>query len=232
MTVRRDIFPALFDFADVLITVLSSATNAILAQIGDSTSDHPDSDDAEWWQHTGFASRPAVPTQGNSACQGVVLKHGDRDVIIATRDVRALDIYGNLGDGETCVYAPTGQARAVFKNNGAIALYTTSDNTDSGTSVMAYVGPDKIQLVNQFGGLTIDANGIVLTAGGAGVTLTPSGQATLAGTQASVEGSVAAISGSVATFLGPNAAPDPAQACAYSPVGPVNIVSTNVFVSP
>lgn len=229
---RNDIFSALFDFADVLVTVLNRTTKVIQAQIGDATGATPDSDDAEWWQASGFASLPAAPTQGSGggACQAVVLKHGDRDVIIASRDTRNSGIYGNLKSGETCVYAATGQARTLYKANGAIVHYTTADNTSSGTGVSAYFGPDKIQLINQWGAITIDSNGITLTSGGASLQLTPTGDAKMLGTTASVHGSAAAISGDVMTMIGPHATP--ANPALWGLSGVAGVASTNVFVSP
>jgi phage gp45-like len=227
-------FSFFFDVGkDVLFTFLDKTTNVILAQLGDSTTGTPDTDQSEWWQHVGISSRPAVPTKGSSSCQTVTLKRSDRDMVIATRDTRGTAIYGNLKDGETCIYAATGQARTLYKANGAIVHYTTSDNTTGGTSVTAYFGPDAIRLSNQFGGISIDSSGITLTTGQAALTLSMAGIAKLLGTQVAVQGSVAAISGSVSTCVGPNALPlNPVSACAYGPAGPVNIVSTNVFISP
>ncbi len=229
-----ELFSYLFDVGkDVLNTVLNPTTKVIQAQIGDSTSGSVTSNNAEWWQHTGFASRPTTPTKGNSSCQVIALKRSDHDIIIATRDTRGTSIYGNLKDGETCIYASQGQARTLYKANGAIIHYTTSDNTAGGTSVSAYIGPDAIRLTNQFGGLSIDSSGITLSTGQAAVTLSVAGIAKLLGTQVAVQGSVAAISGSVSTCVGPNALPlNPLSACAYSPAGPINLVSTNVFISP
>ncbi len=135
---RRSVFGQLFDFGvDVLVTTLGKATGVVTAQLGDSTTGVPDSDNAEWWQHAGFASRPALPTQNGASCQGIVLKNGDRDIVVATRDTRGTAIYGNLADGETCVYASGSQAREVFKKDGSARQMTTDDNTATGNAVLA-----------------------------------------------------------------------------------------------
>ena len=227
---------------DILATYLDKATNVILAQIGDSTQSVPDSDAAEWWQHTGFASRPAKPTPGNASCQGIHYKRGDRDCIIASRDTRSSQIYGNLKDGETCVYASTGAARLLFKSNGAIVAYTTNDNTEGGTGVQVYIGPDKIQLMNAYGAITIDSTGISLTSGQAGLTLGQDGAAHLLGQTAAVSGSAVSVSGQVATSIGANpgsitligAAATLITGASYSTPGPgiVATSSATVFVSP
>lgn len=232
---RSKFFTYLFDFADVLVTVLNSTTKAIQAQIGDATGETPDSDDAEWWQQTGFASRPAVPTQGNSACQAVVLKHGDRDVIIATRDVRGTTIYGNLKDGETCVYASTGQARTLWKSTGDIWDITTVGNTAGGHTVARHLGADGSWAIQGLAAMiSADAQGnITIGNAAACIKISSAGRVDIIGQIVNAQASgVAQISGGVATCLGPHAAPTPATACAYSSTGPVNLVSTNVFVSP
>lgn len=217
---------------DVMAVVLDKVTHAIVAQIGDSTNAVVDSDRAEWWQHTGFASMPAAPTQGAASCQGIAIKHSDRDMVIASRDLRAASIYGNLKPGETCVYAATGAARTLYKANGSVVDYTTSDNTAGGTSISAALSPTGYSLVTPWGAITINSNGITLTAGQASLTLTPDGVATLAGTQVEVAGSVAAIQGTVGTFIGPKAVPTPATGAAMGPGAPLNLFSTNVFISP
>ena len=227
---------------DILATYLDKATNVILAQIGDSTQSVPDSDAAEWWQHTGFASRPAKPTPGNASCQGIHYKRGDRDCIIATRDTRSAQIYGNLKDGETAVFASTGAARVLFKDNGAVVAYTTNDNTEDGTGISVYIGPDKIQIMNSYGSITIDSTGISLSSGTAALTLGQDGAAHLLGQTAAVTGSGVSISGSVATSIGgaPNSktligtAATPVTGAAYGPPGPgiVALASAGVFISP
>lgn len=139
---RGSIFGQLFDLGvDVLVTSLSKATGVVSAQLGDSTAGVPDSDNAEWWQHAGFASRAAPPTQNGSSCQGLVLKCSDRDVVFASRDTRASQIYGNLAPGETCCYATTGQAYAAFKADGSARLATTDDNTTNGNTILFGISP-------------------------------------------------------------------------------------------
>ena len=109
---------------DILKSVKSAATGLITAQTGDVVSSQVVSDNAEWWQHVGFCSRPAVPTAGSKAAQCVSVRRSDNDAIIASRDARGTSIYGNLADGETCVYACSSAARVLLKADGSANVYT------------------------------------------------------------------------------------------------------------
>lgn len=166
----------------VLNTVRDAVTNTILAMLGDEVAGASDSDDAEWWQHIGFASRPSKPEAGKAGPQVVVLRGSDHDACIASRDVRCHGLYGSLNYGETCIYAGgedgTGQARVLLKADGGIHLYTRKGNTPSGVGMMVQLDAQNgaIRLVNDLGyGIIIDADGVKITAGGAGITLAGSG---------------------------------------------------------
>jgi phage gp45-like len=219
---------------DIMSVALDAVTKAIVAQIGDSTNENVDHDAAEWWQHTGFASMPAPPTQGASSCQGIAIKHSDRDMIIASRDLRGSMIYGNLKPGETCVYASSGAARVLLKRDGSIALYTTVDNTPTGTSISFILSPTEgVILATPWGGFTLTpGNGWVITGPGSAALTLSALTATLAGTQVEVNGSLVAVSGTIGTFLGPLATPTPVTAALHGPVGLAGVASTTVFISP
>lgn len=156
----QDVFAYLFDVGkDILATTQDLSTGVLSAQTGDSTTQTPDADHAEWWQHAGFASRPATPSQGNASCQGLVLKRSDQDIIFATRDTRGTAILGNLSDGETCVYASASQARTVWKADGSVSHITTDDNTVKGNSVFIRVDPKTIRFYSTNVGQWGDATG-------------------------------------------------------------------------
>ena len=231
MARATDVFSYLLDIGqDVLFAGLDKMTNTILCQLGDATQQTPDSDAAELWQTPGVWSLPAAPTQGSPSCQAICIKHSDRDIIIATRDLRSSAIYGNLKAGETCVGASTGQARTLYKANGSINHVTTSDNTSGGMTISEHLGPDGYVLSTPWGGITINSQGITITSGQAAVILTAGGDAKLLGTTATVHGSVAAIVGDVLTTVGPKPAA-PATPCLYGLTGLTAIPSTNVFIS-
>ncbi len=149
---------------DILKTTIDAVTGKILAYTGDVVGQESDSDNVEWWQHVGFASRPAKPEAGKAAAQGVVIRRGDHDINIASQDVRGLGIYGNLADGETCVYGPGGdgnsQGRVLIKDDGSVTLYTTDTNTKDGNTVALRISPQGgLEFTSQWGSLTFDQTG-------------------------------------------------------------------------
>lgn len=232
MTNKRADFGYYFNVGqDVLNHALDPSTNVPKLQLGDSTTGESDSDGAELWGQPGIVSAPAAPTSGNASCQTVVLKRGDHDIVLALRDVRTAQMYGSLKAGETAVFATTGQARTLYKNNGAIVHYTTSTNAVGGSSMTCEFGPDGFHVVTPWGTLSLDSNGFSLTMGQAGITLTPAGLAKMMGAQASVLGSVVACSGTLGTFLGPTASFVPVQAALAGLAGPTGKPSSNVFLA-
>jgi hypothetical protein len=125
-----------------------------------------------WWQHVGFASRPPKPVAGKQAAQAVVIKRGDRDIAIASQDLRGLETYGNLAEGETCVYAPgadgNSQGRVIIKDDGSVTLYTTDSNTRDGNTVAFRISPTGgLEFTSQWGSMVFDQTGFhVRTKGG------------------------------------------------------------------
>jgi len=213
---------SLFDIGvDILKTVLSKTTGLITAQTGDVVSKTVNADGAEWWQHVGFVSRPAVPTAGQAACQGIAIKRSDNDAIIATRDARGSTIYGSLADGESCIYSPGAQGRVLLKADGSVNIYTTSDNTGTGQSVILTVAPGAVSIGTPWGALVMDSNGIRMGAGSAGIQVGSDGTVTIIGTKIALNG------GSVS--LGATASPT--NTILFGPSGLAAIPSTSVFVS-
>lgn len=173
---------------DVLRTKLSEASKKIIAQTGSVVGKTTDSDNVEWWQHVGFASRPSAVEAGKQAAQAVVMRQGGREVAIASQDLRGLSIYGALADGETCIYATgadgTAQARILLKANGSINLYTVQGNAAGGKSMGIFIHPDgsinlaapsgnailvgddgSVKLFNGSGGIQVKADGNIKVAG-------------------------------------------------------------------
>jgi hypothetical protein len=167
------------DRFDVGADILGSTIDAfgtVTIQTGDVVAAEVISNSAAWWQQVGFVSRPAAAQAGVAAAQVVTIKQGTTDVAIASRDPRGQAIYGNLGPGDTCVYAPgptgNGQACVQVKGSGAVTLYTTDDNTSEGNGVYLRVDPTKLAFVAPWGSLVFDASGLhVKTANGARIDL-------------------------------------------------------------
>jgi hypothetical protein len=175
----------------ILKTTVTAKTKKIVAQIGTVMGEgQAEADNVDWWQHVGFASRPAKAEKGRDAAQAIVIRRGHGDAAIASQDLRGLEIYG-----ETCIYATgedgTGQARVLLKKNGSINLYTKEGNTSGGTGMMFQLDAANgaIRAVNSLGyALIIDADGISLTCGSSALVLTPSGAKLISTGQTQVDG--------------------------------------------
>lgn len=211
--------------ASVLSTVIDSATNTILAMLGDVVTESTDCDKADWWQHVGFASRPAKPVKGKSAAECFAVRCSDRDAVLASRDVRGQSIYGKLGDGETCIYAggPDGKAtgRVLVKADGSVTVYTQTGNTSAGNSIAFQVSPTGVSAGTPWGAMTFDSSGFqVATEGGAGIKIGNDGSVALMGTSIAINGS--------SVSLGANAV----LPVLWGPTGVAGTASTTIKVAP
>jgi len=136
---------------DVLSSVQDSTTNAVLANLGDASSGYRDTDQADVWNATqGVMCMPATATAGQPSCQALVVSGGNRDSIIALRDVRTLSNIGTLQPGDSAFFA-TGNsfARIYCRQNGQVQITTNEGNASGGASTTITVGTD--------GSVTIDA---------------------------------------------------------------------------
>lgn len=216
--------PGVWQTVDVLYSRRAD-TGAVLAQTGSASAQRVDDPDAVLWQSLGVVARPKAPGTDGRGCQAIVLRSSGRDYCIAYRDVRALSLAGALGEGDTCVYATDGQARALFKADGSITLITTADNTATGQTVLFSVGTTGIKAVTPWGVATIDENGIQLAAaGGASFLKLDADGFTVSGAAASLAcGAVnlgAAATAATAVAVGP-----------ASSSGATAVCSTSVFAS-
>ena len=180
----------------VLKTTISATTKKILAQTGNVNGEGlTESDGVEWWQHYGFASRPPKPVAGKEAPQAIVVRQGTIDAAIASQDLRGLEIYGNLAEGETCIYATgedgEGQARTLYKKNGSITHYTRKGNTSGGTGMMFQLdaAAGAIRMLNDKGyAIILDADGITITCGTTALVLTPNSAKLISPGQTQIDG--------------------------------------------
>lgn len=213
---------------DVLGTKVSSKTKRVLAKLGSVFTGEADSDNAEWWQHVGFVSRPPNPDGNRTAAQVVIAQAGDRDVVIASSDLRGLALGGNLQPGETCVYAAgedgAAQGRLLMKGNGTISLFTRHGNVDSGQAVAVQLNSDStFGIVSKFGGIRIDATGITITSGKAALILGADGSAKLQGN------GLVEVAGKL-TCIGTNCLPAPTNTAIKGPTGLAGTPSTSVYI--
>ena len=171
----------LINIYDVMTSTKDDTTGSLTSQLGNVTASEVISDGAETWSHFGFASRPSEALPGSDdAPQVLAIARSDRDLVVAERDVRGQQIYGNLKAGETCLYAAgkdaKAQARILLKADGGINLYTKQGNTDSGLGIAMLINAadDSITLTNSKGiGIRISDDGVqIIGKGGlAGITV-------------------------------------------------------------
>lgn len=173
---------------DILRTTVDPKTKRVTAQTGSVIAKTVASENAEWWQHVGIKSLPPEPVGGKTAAQAIGFCQGGHDILFASCDERGLELAGELKPGETCVYAAgkdgKGQARALFKQNGSVTLFTRKGNVAGGMSLQVQLDAENgaVRAFNDLGfALIIDANGIVLSAKDASLTLSASGNISLVG---------------------------------------------------
>lgn len=224
--------PDAFQIVHVLGTELVDKTKKILAKIGSVTGEgQTDSDKVEWWQHAGFASRPAKPNKDKEEATGaLVLRIGRYEIAFASQDNRTNVIYGALKDGETCVFGGgadgKSQGRILIKDDGSVSIYSRAGNAEAGDGLMINLDAsnDTIRLLNSTGnGIIIDPDGVKITSGGSGssLTLNSSGTCSLVATgQCQVDGST--------VLLGSIAAPVVNAVC-VGPAGLVAVASSKVL---
>lgn len=180
----------------ILRTVRTGKTKAILAQLGSSTSEVTEVDNAEVWAHVGFVYRPPEAVAKGPAAEAISIRATSGDIIIATRDLRGLALAGELEPGEVCVYAPgrdgNGQGRMLMKADGSVHLYARKGNAPDGAGMTIQLDPNTgaIRLIDPHGNALISGpDGWVMTAGESSLTLARNGDATLVGTgQTQVDG--------------------------------------------
>lgn len=213
---------------DILSSVRDATTNVILVSLGNVVGKTQESDNAEWWQHVGFASRASKPEAGVVAAQCVILR-GSPDCVIASRDTRCTSLYSQLDYGETCVFAGgedgTAQGRILLKKTGAVAIYTREGNTPTGNGMTISVDPatNTISLLNGAGhGILINDDGVFLTAKDSGLQLLADGNVKLVGKQQTQVDGATVLLGSVAIPV--------VNAALKGPAGLVAVPSVKVLI--
>lgn len=213
---------------DVLKSTVNAVTKTVLFQTGDVLAEKADGDNVEHWQHVGLVSRPPKPSAGKAAAQCVVLRGGDRDVSIASRDLRGQALAGNIQDGETCLYAAgttgTAQPRLLMKANGTISLFTRDGNSEGGQAVALQLNPDSsFAIVSKYGAIRIDATGITISSGKAALILGADGSAKLHAN------GLCEVAGKI-TCVGTNCLPAPTNTAFKGPSGVLGTPSLSVYI--
>lgn len=223
----------MLEIQDLLATFLEAG--AFSAQLGDVETEAVIGLDADVWGPAGLASRPSKPDpDNNEAAQALVLKTGTRDAVIGMKDTRNAAIFGNVKEGETCLYAsgPQGEGtgRVLMKDSGdtaSITLLLQKDNDSSGLPIVLQLKSDNslnIALTDKVA-VNMSADGINMTATdgtlSSAFSITPA-EINLVSTKINLHGQ--------GVLLGPN--PTAATPCTVGPVGMSAVGSSCVLVSP
>ena len=170
---------------DIISYNLDDNTNSITFNLGDAISGQTISTGAEMWSVPGIISIPAMPATSNptDAAQVIRIERDDQDIVIATRDVRAQQIAGNLKPGETCIYNSHtdgyGVAKILLKNTAgtsplgaaitdAIILATKDNGVNTGNDIYLQIDNTAMRFVAPWGSFWFDQTGFhILTASGA-----------------------------------------------------------------
>lgn len=193
----------LFQVPHVLKTHLADKTKRILATIGSVVGEGlTDASNVEWFQHVGFASRPANAVLGKESAEAVVVRSGGQDYAIASFDARALDVYGSLGPGEVTLFGigadGTAQGRLLIKGDGSINIFTKKGNEKSGTGMGIFVRSDgSIDVLSHSGAaLMVGSDGTVKMFNGSCAVQLKAGKAEInGGSQLALSGASVAIGG-------------------------------------
>jgi hypothetical protein len=185
----------LIQLKDILGSTKGAETGTILLQTGDVGTGFTETDSVEYWQTSGIYSCPPSPTPGKSATQACVIRRGDTDICIATRDLRGQSLAGDVGPGETMIFAAgadgASQGRMLLKNDSSVNIYTKSNPGAQGMAIMLTPSSDTFS-INTAAGTSIvgTPTSLTLTVGAASLTLNSDGSIQLVGTgQVQVDGS-------------------------------------------
>lgn len=213
-------------FWDVLAVKRDGRSGSITAQTGSVDTSTVDSHDTEWWQHVGFASMPAESDPAKKEAAQCIRLQGiagsGTGVAIASKDHRSQLIYGQLKPGESAVFATKGMARALFKANGSVTLYTTDTNDDDGNSILVSVGTDGVKVATPWGAATITSDGVQLGEKDGAFIKLAGNKITLSASEIAIAGGTVVL-GMVAT---------PASPALWGLSGLSGAPSTSVWISP
>lgn len=106
-------------------------TGVITLQTGDVLGDDPSDQNAELWQHVGFISLPALAQPGKASCQSISINRSTRNIVVATRDIRAASLIPSIKPGETFLFA------GGPNNSGMCNIYLQNDGSSQTISMQA-----------------------------------------------------------------------------------------------
>lgn len=148
-----------FDVGHVLYASADPLTGAVTVHLGNAATGESYDNDATVWQSWGWLSLPAIPDAGEEGAEAYFRVTGDANQVLGGRDVRSAAIAGLIKQGESCAYASGSQACTLYKLDGSIVQFTTTDNTVTGRSVCQWVTPTGFRQEWPWGRTRLDNSG-------------------------------------------------------------------------
>lgn len=109
------------------------------ATIGNSAADEGQVPDATLWGVDGFYSMP-LPPDDDGACQGLYVHTGNTSRVIATKDNRIVEKYGELSNGDRAIVG-YGSARLIVKHSSdSVSIVTENHASNDELMVMQLNG--------------------------------------------------------------------------------------------
>ena len=120
--------------------------------------DGSDAEDAEIWSHGCLIYRPADP-DADGSCQVVTARIGDHNVILASRDLRVGKYAPALNPGD-CALVSTNRAAVIVSGNGSVRMFRSGETVDSYIEIAE---DGALLFGNQWGAISLNANGFSVT---------------------------------------------------------------------
>lgn len=222
------------DRADVLGVNVSDGEMRL--QVGDAAQSVAFTANMQVFGGGSFVSFPNAPsTSDGSACQVVYTKDGDEYYAIGLRDNRFASLVGTGKAGDAMIISDCTSRFLLKQATDTISLYAENQQTSPQGQAMlvqhdAENGQTLIMNGEAFCKLTSGPAGgeIELTVNGGGSIRIHKGGVSIVGGDITIIGGFVRIGDQGGGTAPP---PTPANACAYGVAGPVNTVSTKVFLA-
>lgn len=185
--------------------------------------------DCAVWGAGGVIHRPADP-DGDGACMAVVAQDGNDTRVVALKDQRLAERYGELAEGDTAVIS-YGEGRILVKAESDSVSLVTKNQADESTMTAQLSGESgafKVLIGGPKGATYLDMTDEKIVLGVSG-----GAQLVLSKTGATITAPGIKLQGPTAVGVMPGNAPiPPTNGVAYTTAGPVNVVSSQLVVAP
>lgn len=213
---------------DILSTELRSGE--VRVSLGDAGLNEGMVGDASVWGIAGFYSIPNEPTSVG-ACMGLYVTEGNNRRVIATKDNRLNEKYGDAAPGDSGIVTSR-DARLIVKNSNDSISILTKNHADNDELMVFQMNGDTGECTVMVGGadgtsmFKIKSGSIALVAGGASLMIAD-GAVTINGQRFNCN-----TGGGNLGTIGPVAPQQVANSLIYGPMGQTGVAAPNWVVSP